>query len=54
MAVNRYELRRDMVLKEANAAGTAWLRASLLPERSAHPRGSCFGVMSRRGWSIRK
>src|SRR6187397_3131870 len=31
MAVNRYELRRDMVLKEANAAGTAWLRASLLP-----------------------
>ena len=32
MAVNRYELRRDMVLKEANAAGTAWLRASLLPE----------------------
>ena len=37
MAVNRYELRRDMVLKEANAAGTAWLRASLLPEAERAP-----------------
>ena len=37
MAVNRYELRRDMVLKEANAAGTAWLRASLLPETERAP-----------------
>jgi hypothetical protein len=32
MAVNRYETRREMVLKEANAIGTAWLRAGLLPE----------------------
>ena len=32
MAVNRYETRRAMVLKEANAVGTAWLRAGLLPE----------------------
>lgn len=31
MAVNRYETRRDMVLKEANAVGTTWLRAGLLP-----------------------
>jgi len=37
MAVNRYELRRDLVLKEANAAGTAWLRASLLPEAERGP-----------------
>lgn len=32
MAVNRYETRRQLVLKEANAVGTAWLRAGLLPE----------------------
>jgi hypothetical protein len=32
MAVNRYETRRDLVLKEANAIGTTWLRAGLLPE----------------------
>lgn len=33
MAVNRYETRRAMVLQEANAVGTAWLRAGLLPEQ---------------------
>lgn len=32
MAVSRFEIRRDLVLKEANAVGTTWLRASLLPE----------------------
>jgi hypothetical protein len=32
MAVNRFELRRDLVLKEANTIGTTWLRAGLLPE----------------------
>lgn len=32
MAVNRFETRRDMVLKESNAIGTTWLRAGLLPE----------------------
>lgn len=37
MSVNRYELRRDMVLKEANAAGTTWLRAGLLPEIERAP-----------------
>ena len=32
MAVNRYDLRRDLVLQEANAIGTTYLRASFLPE----------------------
>ena len=32
MAVSRYDTRRSLVLKEANAIGTAWLRAGLLPE----------------------
>lgn len=37
MAVNRYELRRDMVLKEANTIGTTYLRAGLLPEAQQEP-----------------
>lgn len=32
MALNRYEARRDLVMKEANAIGTAYLRAQLLDE----------------------
>jgi len=35
MAVARYEIRRDLVLQEANAIGTTYLRASLLPEAHA-------------------
>jgi hypothetical protein len=34
MAVERYSVRRDLVVKEANAIGTTWLRAGLLPEAS--------------------
>lgn len=37
MAVNRFELRRDLVLKEANTIGTTWLRAGLLPEAQRAP-----------------
>jgi hypothetical protein len=37
MGVNRFELRRDLVLKEANAIGTTWLRAGLLPEAQRTP-----------------
>ncbi len=37
MALNRYELRRDLVLKEANTIGTTWLRAGLLPEAYRAP-----------------
>jgi len=32
MAVERYSVRRDLVVKEANAIGATWLRAGLLPE----------------------
>lgn len=37
MALNRYETRRELVLKEANAIGTTWLRAGLLPEANRGP-----------------
>lgn len=37
MAVSRYDTRRDLVLKEANAIGTTWLRAGLLPEAQRAP-----------------
>jgi hypothetical protein len=32
MAGNRFETRRSLVVQEANAVGTAWLRTDLLPE----------------------
>lgn len=32
LALNRYEMRRDLVVQEANAIGTIWLRAQLLEE----------------------
>jgi len=32
MALSRFEARKDMVLEESNAIGTAYLRAQLLPE----------------------
>jgi hypothetical protein len=32
LALNRYETRRDLVVQEANALGTTWLRAQLLEE----------------------
>jgi hypothetical protein len=44
MAVSRYETRRAMVLKEANAVGTAWLRAGLLPEAQ---RGASKALLRR-------
>jgi hypothetical protein len=37
MGVNRYDARRNLVLKEANAVGSAWLRAGLLPEAHSAP-----------------
>jgi hypothetical protein len=37
MAVGRYEARRDLVVKEANAIGTTFLRASLLPAAHTAP-----------------
>ncbi|XXF80051.1 hypothetical protein P2318_09965 [Myxococcaceae bacterium GXIMD 01537] len=32
MSVARYDLRKSLVVEEANALGTAWLRCDLLPE----------------------
>lgn len=32
LAANRYDTRRQLLLDEANAIGTTWLRAGLLPE----------------------
>jgi hypothetical protein len=37
MGVNRFETRRDLVLKEANAIGTTFLRAGLLPDAHREP-----------------
>lgn len=37
MGVTRFETRRDLVLKEANAIGTTYLRAGLLPEAHREP-----------------
>jgi hypothetical protein len=37
MAVNRYETKRQLVVKEANAIGTTFLRVDLLPESHQPP-----------------
>src|SRR5262245_30884561 len=37
MAVERFDTRRTLVLQEANAIGTTWLRANLLSEAHAKP-----------------
>jgi hypothetical protein len=37
MAVARYDARRDLVVKEANAIGTTFLRADLLPDAQQAP-----------------
>ncbi|MBX7247140.1 MAG: hypothetical protein K1X53_16710 [Candidatus Sumerlaeaceae bacterium] len=33
-AANRFDMRRELIVKEANALGTAWLRVDLLPAES--------------------
>jgi hypothetical protein len=37
MAVDRYDSRRGLVLREAHTVRTAWLRSSLLPEEHRQP-----------------
>jgi hypothetical protein len=44
MVVQRYDLRRDLVVEEANAIGTTFLRASFLPEPH---RGEVQGLLRR-------
>lgn len=36
-AVGRYDLRRELVVQEASAIGTTWLRAALLPDAHEAP-----------------
>jgi len=38
LAAQRYDRRRDLLVDEANAIGTAYLRAEMLPERGAEIR----------------
>lgn len=37
LATSRFEMRRDLVVQQANAIGTSYLRASLLPEAHVAP-----------------
>lgn len=37
MALDRFDRRRELVVKEANAIGTTWLRAAMLPEPHVVP-----------------
>jgi ABC-type multidrug transport system fused ATPase/permease subunit len=53
LALNRYEARRDLVVQEANAIGTAWLRAQLLeePVRTALSKALLAYTDIRLAWS---
>lgn len=53
MALDRYEARRDLVLQEANAIGTTWLRTRLLeePNRAAMSGLLRAYVDARLAWS---
>jgi len=44
LALSRYESRRDLVMQEANALGTAWLRVQLLEESA---RGAMTPLLRR-------
>ncbi len=41
-ALTRFDYRRQLVIEEANAIGTAWLRIDLLPERTREPMRDLF------------
>ena len=41
-ALARFDARRQLVVEEANAIGTAWLRVDLLPESSREPMRDLF------------
>jgi hypothetical protein len=53
LALNRYEARRDLVVQEANAIGTTWLRAQLLqpPHQAAMSDLLRAYLDSRLAWS---
>jgi hypothetical protein len=41
-AASRFDARRDLIVKEANAIGTAWLRLDLLPPNAQPELRECF------------
>ena len=47
-AAARYELRRQLIVEEGNAIGTAYLRLDLLPVRRNRRCGTNSGAMSQR------
>lgn len=49
MAVSRFETRKQLVLEEANAIGTSWLRTRVLPD----PQGAEIGALLRRYVDLR-
>lgn len=53
MALNRYESRRELVVEEANAIGTTWLRAQLVegPDRARMSQLLSRYVDARLAWS---
>ena len=53
LALNRYETRRELVVQEANAIGTTWLRARLLEEPARTEMSRLLRVYAdaRIGWS---
>jgi hypothetical protein len=42
MSISRFDARKDLVLEEANAIGTAYLRAKFLPDRSSGDVAALF------------
>jgi len=54
MAMDRYEARRELVIQEANALGTAWLRIQLLdePERAEMSKLLRRYTADRLSWSM--
>lgn len=53
MALTRYEARRTAVLEEANAVGTAWLRAGMLPAPQAADSRRLLGEYARLRLALR-
>ena len=50
MALSRFDQRRQLVVREANAIGTAALRARLLPAPQRVEAADCSVGTSRSGW----
>jgi len=51
MAASRYDARKQLVLQEANAIGTTYLRATCCRSRSAAKSATCCASMRRCAWA---